>query len=804
MRLEFESFESNVASLPLTHNQTDDITVETQQPDVDRLLKQGISAAQSGERALARTLLFKVTEADPQRADAWLWLASISEYPEELLGFLNNVLAIDPENDRARQWETATRSLLAKTFVQRGITANDEGQPDLAAQCFDKAIGQDKKCETAWFWKASMTNVEAERVEYLEKVLSINANNDDARAALAAIADGHNTAKFADSQKAAVAGDWKTAEDLIDQLLESDLSHLDAWMLRSHISLSLDEKLLAYDRILEIDPENTYARSGHDFLAKTIEAVRPQSVEDIAIPQPSEQDFFGVENESETPKNLMPSAAGMSALPDPTGPSAAADEPYDFEESRYSMSSDVDKDAHQVSDFSPTAMIDAAPAWHSNAFANAENESDYEPHAFAGTYQNNDTPVPAAMEDAHHAGEHLAFEELHAEPEGHHDDAPMPELDAAENSHEYPSDDADSEPSQQPVESDEHEFTKVAEDEMHSAETAHDAPTEIDFAYTPEDDFHHTDDHSIHETVPANYDYAEPVPNDEMNAALASFGPFESKVESSTAVVEQNHDQAEVEHESVASGHVCPYCASDNDPLAFSCSSCHAMLSMSDIESLLGDTHANREVIQDSITQMEAEWNLREFNESELTTLGIGHFNLKNYERGFAYIQEASRLNPNNVILADQMNSLAIRLEEMRRQTENREAMPRGKTILVVDDSATVRKLISSKLEKCGHNVLCAVDGVEAMETIETVVPDLVLLDISMPRMDGYSVCKLIRANDAVKDVPVVMISGKDGFFDKVRGRMAGTTGYITKPFGPETLMRALETYLLPEEASAE
>ncbi len=163
------------------------------------------------------------------------------------------------------------------------------------------------------------------------------------------------------------------------------------------------------------------------------------------------------------------------------------------------------------------------------------------------------------------------------------------------------------------------------------------------------------------------------------------------------------------------------------------------------------------------------------------------------------YLQEAGQLNPNNVILGSQINTMAIRLEDLRRHEENVEAMPKGKTILVVDDSATVRKLISSKLEKCGHNVLCAVDGVEAMETLEGMVPDLVLLDIAMPRMDGYAVCKLIRSKESVKDVPVVMISGKDGFFDKVRGKMAGTTGYITKPFGPETLMKALETYLLPE-----
>ncbi|PYT00578.1 MAG: hypothetical protein DMF63_08150 [Acidobacteria bacterium] len=125
--------------------------------------------------------------------------------------------------------------------------------------------------------------------------------------------------------------------------------------------------------------------------------------------------------------------------------------------------------------------------------------------------------------------------------------------------------------------------------------------------------------------------------------------------------------------------------------------------------------------------------------------------------------------------------------------------MPKGKSILVVDDSPTVRKLISGKLEKCGHEVICANDGVEAMERLEHFVPDLVLLDITMPRMDGYQVCKQIRSNDATRDVTVVMISGKDGFFDKVRGRMAGTTGYITKPFGPETLMKAVEMYLSGE-----
>jgi twitching motility two-component system response regulator PilG len=160
----------------------------------------------------------------------------------------------------------------------------------------------------------------------------------------------------------------------------------------------------------------------------------------------------------------------------------------------------------------------------------------------------------------------------------------------------------------------------------------------------------------------------------------------------------------------------------------------------------------------------------------------------------------AAQFNPNNVVLQGQVNALHIRLDEIRKQEESDVAKPKGKSILVVDDSPTVRKLISGKLEKSGHSVYCAEDGVQAMGQLSSMVPDLILLDINMPRMDGYQVCKLIRTNDETKDVPVVMISGKDGFFDKVRGRMAGTSGYITKPFGPETLMKAIETYLKIED----
>jgi twitching motility two-component system response regulator PilG len=115
--------------------------------------------------------------------------------------------------------------------------------------------------------------------------------------------------------------------------------------------------------------------------------------------------------------------------------------------------------------------------------------------------------------------------------------------------------------------------------------------------------------------------------------------------------------------------------------------------------------------------------------------------------------------------------------------------------ILVVDDSPTVCKLVVITLEKHGYRVVTAADGLEGLARIQDELPDLVLLDITMPRMDGYQLCKVVKGSEETKHIPVVMLSGKDGFFDKVRGRMVGSTGYITKPFDPDTLLRAVEKY---------
>jgi twitching motility two-component system response regulator PilG len=125
------------------------------------------------------------------------------------------------------------------------------------------------------------------------------------------------------------------------------------------------------------------------------------------------------------------------------------------------------------------------------------------------------------------------------------------------------------------------------------------------------------------------------------------------------------------------------------------------------------------------------------------------------------------------------------------------------RTVMVVDDSPTVRKILSMTLERAGYGVLSAADGEAALEALQNSVPDLILLDISMPKLDGYEVCKRVKADARTAHVPVVMLSGKDAFFDKVKGRMAGATEYLTKPFATPAVLAAVGRMFEPETGAA-
>ena len=118
--------------------------------------------------------------------------------------------------------------------------------------------------------------------------------------------------------------------------------------------------------------------------------------------------------------------------------------------------------------------------------------------------------------------------------------------------------------------------------------------------------------------------------------------------------------------------------------------------------------------------------------------------------------------------------------------------------VLVIDDSNTIRRSAEMFLRQAGYDVILAEDGFDALSKIADHQPRLIFVDIMMPRLDGYQTCALIKQNPKLKSTPVIMLSSKDGVFDRARGRLAGSDRYLTKPFTKEGLIAAVNEYVGP------
>lgn len=118
-----------------------------------------------------------------------------------------------------------------------------------------------------------------------------------------------------------------------------------------------------------------------------------------------------------------------------------------------------------------------------------------------------------------------------------------------------------------------------------------------------------------------------------------------------------------------------------------------------------------------------------------------------------------------------------------------------GVKVLVIDDSNTIRRSAEIFLKQAGHEVQLAEDGFDALSKVSDSLPDLIFCDILMPRLDGYQTCAIIKRNPRFASVPVIMLSSKDGVFDKARGRMVGSQDYLTKPFSKDQLLQVVAQF---------
>lgn len=856
MRLELEQ---NPSQVSFADNLTSETTEASRATEAAQFLSDGIKAAQAGNRAVARLSLLRAAELDPQSESAWLWLSSISEYPEELFVFLTNVLEINPENPRALGWATATKSLLAKNFVQRGIDASEANQPDAASQYFSQALEYDEQNPMAWLWLASLSDSDQGKITYLEKVLEFDPENESALAGYKAASNSIRANLLAEARMAAVAGNNTEAHDLLDAILAEEPDAEDAWVLRSHLANGFEDKIHAFTRILEINPDNAGARASLESLTSIMDAVAPK------VSEPIVEEFV-----EETVEPVEESPAPYSFAEESAAPVNFAEESEAPDEALGVFASAVDETEtpswmHSVIEEVPSLSSDAAydgtievnyadetssedVAYSPAEFVDTDLESEFESSNESEGY----SFAPAEMVEEQETSAEFSSEESSEsmesnEPEGEtqisaqdeveeitYELAPEPEGQMAVTSESQETVQETAEVSEPSKENDfielagftasepipfSNEVSEFAADEYPTvASIVIDAETlanvrNFDLTNGPAADVYETTEDEISDDSDMPFGMTMiggrvPVPesNEGFNVPF-EMTMFGSHIPMPSADFEVEAPQILTGFETkivsrfdtprvVQPTSACSFCKFENDVQAIHCQGCMAVITLADLELLLANNHADKNMLRQAVEGMERDRSSREFGEAELTTLGIGHLNLRNLQYGYNYLFEASQLNPDNVVLGSQVNALLIRLGEIKQQDEAQQSMPKGKTILVVDDSPTVRKLIAGKLEKCGHDVFCSNDGVEAMERLEDLRPDLILLDITMPRMDGYQVCKLIRSNSLTKDVPVVMISGKDGFFDKVRGRMAGTSGYITKPFGPETLMKAVESYL--------
>jgi twitching motility two-component system response regulator PilG len=125
-----------------------------------------------------------------------------------------------------------------------------------------------------------------------------------------------------------------------------------------------------------------------------------------------------------------------------------------------------------------------------------------------------------------------------------------------------------------------------------------------------------------------------------------------------------------------------------------------------------------------------------------------------------------------------------------------------GARVMVIDDSNTIRRSAEIFLMQAGCQVILAENGFDALAKIADHHPDLIFVDIMMPRLDGYQTCSLIKKNGKHKDTPVIMLSSKDSLFDRARGRMVGSDEYLTKPFSKESLLKTVEAHLLARNAA--
>ncbi|MEN8258237.1 MAG: response regulator [Thermodesulfobacteriota bacterium] len=253
----------------------------------------------------------------------------------------------------------------------------------------------------------------------------------------------------------------------------------------------------------------------------------------------------------------------------------------------------------------------------------------------------------------------------------------------------------------------------------------------------------------------------------------------------------------------------CPFCWTSVSKRSAICPWCHGMLTISK-EKLLSTTGEtiNRDMLDKGFHRYVKVTLLDRSNVKAHYNLALACLSLGKYDDALEHLYTVRKLAPKNKFYNEQLAILLDYLASMESSTSiggeekiagKRQGGTGGQSkriILVVEDSATTRKVITLMLEEQDFEVVQAKNGIDALAKFNEITPDLVLLDIIMPGMDGYEVLSTIKKNEILKDIPVIMLTAKDSLMDKIKGKMSASNEYLTKPFTSEELMVKINKYL--------
>jgi CheY-like chemotaxis protein/tetratricopeptide (TPR) repeat protein len=752
--------------------------------DEKALLQQGIAAARAGDKASARARFRELTAHNFDNELAWLWLASVADTPAHAIACLRRVLQINSAHDKAR-------AALFRVLMEGGIQTARAGDKQTAFASFSECATIDPSSELVWTWMASTAPTQAQALDALRRVLHINPSHEQAGRAYKklVVQRGIDLAQAGDADARVVLLEASAADP------ENESVWL--WLARS---VTAEESIEYYERVLELNPSNAIALAA-------LQELRPQPAitavdqgpalsdePDLDLDLP---DMFGGGGTPAGDMGVEQFRPGAAERAQPTMATQASTQEEFL----------VYQNAESTEVWAPPGAATAVAEEESAASFEAVDESGT---LDVGTFDENSLEVAVAEMEVT-ASEQDAMElSLAPTPSA---SMQLSDVDSyiagAETTYASSARATSGQPQFTPPAIEE-EDPEIAAAEMALRAMA--------------------DEQAAAEAAAAEAAAAEAAAQEAAAAANVAASAAESAPAAPAASNEPNAWD-------------CPICLSGAPQSASRCPNCGSVVSLLDPDLLLETEPVDRRHVLQVVARLKnrkVSGTRQQFDHH--FTLGLAFVNAGRTTEGLQQLRAASALRKNDNDLKSQIDTLERRAAQRAKSASAKPAAappapvtkvngtatktpeprvdlpaaPAGgddgaeqgtttyhgsngngnrRIILVVDDSPTIQKVVSVTLEAHGHEVVTASDGMEALAKLRTLRPDLVLLDITMPHMDGYQLCRILRSNELTKQVPIVMLSGKDGLFDKMRGRMAGAATYITKPFAPSALPPLVEKY---------